>query len=189
MRPREYGIFAPRCAQIECSKALLDRSQKNDSRGTGCVRFSIRPCSTGLVVLRLGKTPVKCKLSNGKFFHFNLLQERLSQPTDLFLVSFRPLAVHSLCWRRVNIGNCRTLGNTRRRPPCFLATIDSCGRSPTLRISAASTAPLSAPSRKCMNSADLSMLRFRRSFFLASIVSDGLLRFVSRHFNDLDDIR
>jgi len=48
---------------------------------------------------------------------------------------------------------------------------------------------VSAPSRKCMNSADLAMPRFRRSFFLPSIVSDGLLRFGSRHFNDLDDIR
>ena len=47
---------------------------------------------------------------------------------------------------------------------------------------------LSAPSRKCMNSAGLVMLRFHRFFFFASLVSDGLLLFDSRHFKDLDGI-
>ena len=48
---------------------------------------------------------------------------------------------------------------------------------------------VSAQSRKCMKSADLAMPRFRRSFFLAAVVSDGLLRSGSRHFNDLGDVR
>ena len=39
-----------------------------------------------------------------------------------------------------------------------------------------------------MNSAGLVMLRFRRFFFFVSLVSDGLLRFDSRHFKDLDGI-
>jgi len=47
---------------------------------------------------------------------------------------------------------------------------------------------LSAPSRKCMNSAGLIMLPIRRSFFFASLVSDCLLRFNSRHFKDLHGI-
>ena len=48
---------------------------------------------------------------------------------------------------------------------------------------------MSAPSRKCMNSAGLAVRRFHRSLFFASFVSNGLLRIDSRVFKDLGVIR